>query len=333
MGLSEFALIDHFFRPLGANRDDVVIGVGDDAAVLAVAADRQLAVAVDTLVAGVHFPLDTSPGDIGYKCLAVNLSDLAAMGAEPAWATLALTLPAADEAWLAAFAQGWADLARRYNVALVGGDTTRGPLTVSVQVMGFVPGGGAVTRGGARPGDDIYASGTLGDGYGGLRCILDGSRDDEHSRYLRQRLHRPMPRIELGLALRGIATAMIDVSDGLAADLGHIAEQSGCGARIELDQLPVSTALVRLASDFAQRPELPGLEQATAAQVCALVGGDDYELCFTAPPGQAAAIEAQSCRVGCPVTRIGSVVEGAGLSARTAGGEIVPLTASGYRHF
>lgn len=333
MGISEFALIDRFFRPLGLMRDDVVIGIGDDAAVLSLEPNRQLAVAVDTLVEGVHFPVATAPQDIAYKSLAVNLSDLAAMGAEPAWATLALTLPKANESWLRGFAQGWADLARRYNVALVGGDTTRGSLVISVQVMGFVPRDLAITRAGARLGDDIYVSGTLGDGYGGLRCILDGVAEDPDSRYLRERLNRPAPRLELGLALRGIATSMIDISDGLAADLGHIVEQSGCSAQLDLDRLPLSDALERLSPYFRRWPDLAGLDDISSARRCALAGGDDYELCFTAPADKAAAIDAVSRRLDCRVTRIGGVVGGAGIALRLADGALVPMAAAGYRHF
>jgi len=225
--LSEFDLIRAHFAHLGAGRADVVLGVGDDCALLRVPAGQELAVSIDTLVAGVHFLPSVDPEALGHKCLAVGLSDLAAMGAEPAWATLALTLPREDPRWLGAFAAGFAALAREHGLALVGGDTTHGPLSISVQVHGLVPAGQAIRRAGARPGDLVGVSGTLGDAGLALRHLLAGEAVAADSR---ARLERPTPRVALGLALRGLATAMIDISDGLAADLGHILEESGAAS-------------------------------------------------------------------------------------------------------
>ncbi len=238
--MSEFDLIRDYFTDVGARRTDVDLGVGDDCALLEVPAGQQLAISIDTLAAGTHFLPDCDPESLGHKSLAVGLSDLAAMGAEPAWATLALTLPDHDPGWIAAFSRGFAALAGAHGVSLVGGDTTRGPLSVTVQVHGLVPAGRAIRRSGAAPGDRVYVSGTLGDAGLALRRILSGEPVDPVAR---ARLERPTPRVALGLALRGVASAMIDVSDGLAADLGHILAASGVGAEIDLTALPLSAAV------------------------------------------------------------------------------------------
>ena len=343
--MSEFDLIRAHFARLGAGRGDVVLGVGDDCALLRVPAGQELAVSIDSLVAGVHFLPEVDPEALGHKCLAVGLSDLAAMGAEPAWATLALTLPKEDSAWLAAFAAGFAGLARDHGVALVGGDTTRGPLSISVQVHGLVPAGLAIRRAGARPGDLVCVSGTLGDAGLALRDLLAGLEVEPG---LRDRLERPTPRVALGLALRGLATAMIDISDGLAADLGHILEESGAavaqgerrgdasspgycieeggaatpnlGAEIQLAALPLSPAV---STRLARAPDwsLP------------LASGDDYELCFTLPPARAGELPALADRLGLALTPIGRILPAPGLFCLGPDGSRWTPERVGYNHF
>ena len=315
--MNEFDLIRRYFAGRGVRRADVPLGIGDDAALLAPPAGQTLATTVDTLHSGVHFAADIPPADLGHKALAVNLSDLAAMGAEPAWATLALSLPGADEAWLGAFADGFFALAERFGVQLVGGDTTRGPLSVTVQVQGFVPADAALRRSGARSGDHVFVTGHLGDAGAGLaieqgRLALSGPP----AAALLARLHRPTPRIGAGLALRGLASAAIDVSDGLAQDLGHILAASGVGAVLEADVLPLSDAL--LASGIERPWRL------------AAAAGDDYELCFTAPAdadlGVADALD-------CPVTRIGHITAEPGLRWRDTAGQVVEPPPRGWDHF
>lgn len=310
---SEFELIRRYFTRSAAG--DVLLGVGDDAALLQPPPGEVLAVTVDTLVAGRHFPLDTPPAAIGHKALAVNLSDLAAMGAAPRWFLLALTLPQADEAFLAEFARGLLALADSAGIALVGGDTTRGPLAVSITALGSVPAGQALRRSGARPGDNIYVSGTVGDAGLGLRLALTPEQvrlSPEAAAFVRQRLDRPVPRLALGQALRGLATACLDVSDGLAQDLGHILAASGVGAVLDAACLPLSPALRGLPPEEAWR--------------LALSSGDDYELCFTCPP------DAVLPDAGVPVTRIGVVTEDSGLRVR-AGGRDFPVPVPGFQHF
>lgn len=312
----EFDLIARHFsrRP---SRDDVCLGVGDDAALLRPPAGQVLAATVDTLIAGVHFPEQTAPADIGHKSLAVNLSDLAAMGAEPAWVTLAISLPKVDDRWLHAFAEGFYALAARHRVALVGGDTTRGPLCITVQALGWVPEGEALRRAGARPGDDLYVTGTLGDAGLGLAVVQSRMQvDPAHREALLVRLNRPEPRIETGLALRGLATAAIDISDGLAADLGHLLKASGVGARVELDRLPRSDA-VRLADPHGR---------------LALTAGDDYELAFTLPPGCEADLARYAERLP-PYTRIGRIDAAPGLRLIDAQGNPFAFSHRGYDHF
>ena len=316
MSASEFDLIARI-RARSATRSDVVLGIGDDAALLQVPANVQLAVAMDTLNAGVHFPEATSPADIGWKALAVNLSDLAAMGAQPAWCTLSLSLLEADAAWLDAFLDGFLELADAHGVTLVGGDTTRGPLSVCVTAHGFVEAGSAPLRSGARVGDDIWTSGSLGDAAGALAQLQAGNAVDPA---LRARLDRPTPRVALGRALRGISNACIDVSDGLLADLGHVCVASGVGAEIELASLPASASL-RSAFDIETRCLL----QAT--------GGDDYELCFTAPETMRSDVEHAALEAGIEVARIGRIVAGSGVAAFDADGNPWAPPRSGYAHF
>jgi thiamine-monophosphate kinase len=321
--MPEFDLIRLIARRAGAPRADAPLGIGDDAAVLALGARERLVSCVDTLVAGVHFPADTGPADLGWKALAVNLSDLAAMGAEPRFALLALTMPGDDADFVRHFASGFHALARRHGVALVGGDTTRGPLSVTVTALGAVPDGAAIRRDGARVGDVVYASGTLGDAAAGL-AVAEGRLADvpvATARALRRRLDRPEPRVALGLALRGLATAMIDVSDGLLADLSHVLAASRVGARIVRDRVPVSAALRRAV------PEA----EARARFACA--GGDDYELVFTAPRASAAQVFAAAERAGVPVTPIGLIERGRALVVVDGDGRPWDPGRRGYVHF
>lgn len=317
MPLGEFELIERYLSRLGAQRDDVLLGVGDDAALLRPPAGLQLAMAADTIVEGVHFPPGLAAQDIGHRVLAVNLSDMAAMGAEPAWALLTLTLPAAEPGWLRGFASGLHELARRHGTALVGGDTTSGPLTATVAIAGFVPPGQALRRAGARPGDEVWVSGTPGDAAAGL-ALLQGRLQAPESvaEPLLRRFARPEPRVALGLVLRGVATACIDVSDGLAGDLGKLCEASGVGAAVDSTRLPRSEAL-RAAAD----PEV--------ARRFALGGGDDYELLFTLPPGTDAAELERGA--GLRLTRIGSIVAGYGVSVDGAPAERDVV--HGFDHF
>lgn len=315
--MSEFDLIRRFFTDLGAARADVTLGVGDDCALLNVPAGQQLAVSIDTLSAGVHFFPDCDPVAVGHKALAVGLSDLAAMGAAPAWATLALTLPTAEPAWIEGFSAGFAALATAHGVQLVGGDTTRGALSVTVQVHGFIPDGAAIRRSGAQVDEVICVSGTLGDAGLALRGLLAGTAVTAE---LRQRLEYPTPRVALGLGLRGLATAMIDLSDGLAGDLGHILAASNVGAALALAQLPVS-------------PQVAEVIAQTGDWALALAAGDDYELCFCVPATRLAAARAVAGHCGCAIHPIGRIRAGAGLEYRLANGERWRLTSSSFDHF
>jgi thiamine-monophosphate kinase len=318
--LNEFELIRRYFARRDPVRPDVILGIGDDAALLEVPAGRQLALATDTLVEGIHVPAGTDPASIGHKALAVNLSDLAAMGAEPAWFTLNLTLPRAEAAWLEDFARGLFDLARAQGVQLVGGDTTHGPLTVTVGACGFVPPGQALTRAGARPGDRIYVSGVLGEA--GLALpMLRGQLElpEEYQAAVLERFHRPWPRVREGLALRGLASACIDISDGLLADLGHVLEQSGVGARIDLSRLPVSPAYDTVFSAL-------GWDTALAA-------GDDYELCFTLPPAREQALHRAAAGFAGSLSWIGEIEAEAGLRIMDEAGRPYRPARRGYDHF
>jgi thiamine-monophosphate kinase len=321
MPLSEFDLIARYFRSAGPGRADVALGVGDDCALLRVPPGSLLAVSIDTLVAGVHFPVDTAAADLGHKALAVNLSDLAAIGAEPAWATLALTLPEADEAWLVQFSAAFQGLAARFGVELVGGDTTRGPLSITVQAHGFVPEAGALRRAGARPGDLIYVTGELGDAGLALLALQQELQLPAADRVaVLQRLYRPAPRIAAGIALRAVASAAIDVSDGLAADLGHILAASGVGATLQVERLPISPVLAR---HF----------HAAGGWVLPLGAGDDYELCFTVPAVHQGLAEQALEAAGCPCTWIGLVEARPGLRCLLDDGTDLGLAGAGYQHF
>lgn len=315
----EFDLIARYFTDRGVHRQDVELAVGDDSALVSVAPHLELAIAVDTLVAGVHFPNNTSPFDIGYKALAVNLSDMAAMGAEPAWATLALTLPESDEAWLESFAEGFYSLADRHNLQLIGGDTTSGPLTVTVQIHGLVQAGSALRRSGAKPGDLIFVSGSIGDAALALQLMQAEERTIDP--YLLQRLNRPEPRVSLGRRLLGIATAAIDISDGLLADLSHILERSGCGASLHLEDIPLSTAYLELMRDREE------------CYTLAATGGDDYELCFTAAEDSVPQLEVIARECACPIQCIGRIEASPGLHVYNAEAQQLEITQLGYQHF
>jgi thiamine-monophosphate kinase len=314
----EFDLIArHFTRATPG----AVLGVGDDCALLAPTPGMQLAVSSDMLLEGRHFSPQDSPAGLGHKSLAVNLSDLAAMGATPRWATLSIALPEADDAWLTAFARGLFRMADLHGIELVGGDTTRGPLTISITVMGEIPPGQALRRDGARAGDDIWVSGVLGSAAMAL-AYRQGrlSMDQIDAARVLPALYLPMPQVELGIALRGIAHSAIDISDGLLGDLGHILERSNMGATLE----------------FAALPTLPVMQaylHEAVARNCVLAGGDDYELCFTAPPSGRDAVLAAAADVDVAVTRIGRIQAEPGLTVLDASGQALTLDQTGYDHF
>ena len=323
--MGEFELIDRYFkRP--ARR--AALGVGDDCALLAPAPGMQLAVSSDMLVEGRHFFAGTDPERLGHKALAVNLSDLAACGARPLAFTLALALPQVDAAWLEGFSRGLLQLADAHGCELVGGDTTQGPLNICITVFGEVPTGQALLRSGAQPGDDIYVSGTLGE----ARLALDALRGQfalpaNMLAHLRQRLERPTPRVALGLALRGVASSALDLSDGLLGDLGHILRASGVGACID------TSKTIDLIATSALSISVTGQFDADYLQQCTLAGGDDYELAFTAAPARRGAVAAAAQASGTAVARIG-VVEGApGLRLIDAQGRPVAQRYASFDHF
>jgi thiamine-monophosphate kinase len=314
----EFSLIArHFTRATPG----AVLGVGDDCALLAPTPGMQLAVSTDMLLEGRHFSPQDGPAGIGHKALAVNLSDLAAMGATPRWATLAIALPAEDDAWLRAFSRGFFRIAEQHGIELVGGDTTRGPLTLAVTVVGEVPPGLALRRDGAQPGDDVWVSGVLGSAALAL-AYRQGrvSMDPLDAARVLPALYLPTPRVALGIALRGVASAAIDISDGLLADLGHILERSGVGATLEFGALPTLPAVQQYLHEDVTREAV-------------LAGGDDYELCFTAPAARRDAVLAAAQQTGVAVTRIGTIGAEASLTVRDADGQPLHLGKTGYDHF
>jgi len=321
MALTEFALIERYFSRCGAERGDVQLGVGDDGALLRSPSGEDLVAAIDTLVAGVHFPPQAEPASIGHRALAVNLSDLAAMGARPAWALLALTLPQSDARWLEEFARGLGALALMHNVALVGGDTTRGPLCVTVQLLGHVPPGRALRRSGGAAGDVLFLSGTAGDAAAGL--LLEQGRltleDLAAAQELRARFAFPTPRVALGEALRGHASACIDISDGLLGDAAKLAAASGCGVEIALEELPLSRALLRAVG-------------AERARHLALTGGDDYELCFSVPAAHVEELSRALPPERWNYRRIGALRDAAG-AVVTRAGTVMQFSHSGFEHF
>jgi len=317
MRFSEFDLISHYFANSTRQREDVALGVGDDCALLCVPEGYELAVTVDSLVAGVHFHPGVDPESLGHKALAVNLSDLAAMGARPAWVTLALTLLENDPGWLSAFMTGFRSLADRYEIQLIGGDTTHGPLSMTLQAHGFAWPGKALRRDSARVGDLVGVTGTLGDAGLALMPEYDAG---EHRTYLRNRLERPTPRVEAGLSLVDQAHAAIDISDGLLADLGHICERSGTGATLNLEQIPLSPAVlayVKKRHDWS----IP------------LSAGDDYELCFTVPPERRQEVEARLLDISCGLTWVGVIEGSAGIRCLGSDGREVEIGSRGYQHF
>lgn len=314
--MSEFDLIRRHFTRATPN---ALLGVGDDCALLQVSDGNVLAVSTDMLVSGIHFFADADPYLLGHKTLAVNLSDMAAMGATPRWATLAISLPSADEVWLEKFSAGFFALARQHNVELVGGDTTRGPLNLCVTIMGEVSVQQALRRDGAQIGDEVWVSGKLGDAALALAHLQGKVRlNDADFTACSPALHQPQPRVALGLALRGIARSVIDISDGLVADLGHLLDASKVGAQLQFAAMPVSD-VVRAQTAFMQN--------------CVLAGGDDYELCFTAAPHHHAALTRIAHDLRLPLTCIGKVIAGQGCVVHDAHGAIIHLESSGYDHF
>lgn len=319
--MGEFDLIARYFtRPVRRNP----LGVGDDCALLQPAPGMQLAVSTDLLVEGRHFLPTVDPRSLGHKSLAVNLSDLAACAAQPLAFTLALALPRVDEAWLAAFSAGLFALADAHDCELVGGDTTAGPLTIGITVFGEVPAGQALLRSGARAGEDLWVSGTLGD----ARLALEALRGTialppDVLAAARDRLDRPTPRVELGLALRGIASSAIDISDGLLGDVAHVLERSGVGATVDAECAPQLLAALRSGVDLPL----------ARVQECVFAGGDDYELAFTAAPARSAEVLAAAQQAGVPVTRIGTITAEPGLRVRDAQGRTLAQEFAGFDHF
>ena len=307
--LSEFALIDKFFKKSMPQNAETRLGIGDDCALLSIPSGYELAITTDTMVEGVHFFADANPAQLGHKLLAVNLSDLAAMGAKPLAVTLALTLPSIDENWLSEFSEGFLTLAKFYNVDLIGGDTTKGALTLTVQAMGLVPNEQALKRYTAQVGDIIYMTGLLGEAGLGLKIKQGYDCQSENALI---RFHEPMPRIETGFLLRGCASACIDISDGLVGDLGHILNQSGVGACVDFDKLPLSGDVKKYIEN-------------TGDEFMPLIAGDDYELCFTVPPNKVNLVP-ENC------TAIGIIEKESGLRLKKSG-HIETFTAKGYEHF
>lgn len=319
MAIGEFDLIKCYFER-SASSAGVELGIGDDCALLDVPAGKHLAVSMDTLVAGVHFPADASSRLIAERALRVNLSDLAAMGAEPLWFTLGLTLPEPNPDWLENFSVGLFAAADEFNCVLVGGDTTRGPLSMTLQVHGAVDSKNALRRSGARIGDLVCVTGCLGDGAAALAVIQDKLWPGEDAReYLLDRFYRPRPQLAEGQLLLGVASAALDISDGLIADLGHICECSNVGAIVDIERLPLSSAM---------RANVSVMQ----ANTWALAGGDDYQLCFTLPPAKQLALQTLIDSGQLQATIVGEIVSGSGVICRSEGVE-VNLSATGYNHF
>lgn len=322
MACGEFSLIARYFDRVRRARLDVETGIGDDCALLNIPDKQTLAISTDTLVSGNHFLPDISPVDLAHKALASNLSDLAAMGADPAWLTLAITLPEVDETWLEAFSDSLFEQINYYDMQLIGGDTTRGPLSMTLGIYGYVPAGRALKRSGAKPGDWIYVTGTPGDSAAGLAILQNRLRveNEQDAQWLLKRHLRPTPRILHGQALRDLASAAIDLSDGLSSDLGHIVKASNCGAMLDMDAMPFSDAMRRHVEP----------EQALR---WALAGGEDYELCFTVPERNRGALDVAIGHLGVPFTCVGQMsadVEGIQFSLD---GKPVSFDLKGYDHF
>ncbi|MCT6699118.1 thiamine-phosphate kinase [Rheinheimera sp. 4Y26] len=319
--MGEFELISECFSQAGRSRADVVIGVGDDGAVVQIREGFDLVVTTDTMVQGVHFFPDVDPRALGHKLVAVNVSDLAAMGAEPCWLSLAISLPQVDNVWLQAFAEGLSETADYYNCQLIGGDTTRGPLTLTVIAKGLVPKGKALTRAGAKVGDYIYVTGTLGDAALGLKLVQNQVEvSKKHRAHILQRFHYPTARVALGQALRTIASSAMDISDGLCGDLPHILKRSKVGATVDVNKIPMSQAL-KDSCDWQQ------------ALQCALSGGEDYELLFTVPEDKRGSLEVLLSPYGVPVTCIGRITGVAGKLELRQGDQPFAYQHQGYQHF
>ena len=319
--MGEFDLIKRYFSRKSL-QNDVILSVGDDCAITSIPAGYQLAITTDTLVEGTHFLPSISPADLAYKSVAVNLSDLAAMGATPTWMSLALTLPEIKEAWLAEFSQSLFAILDRYGVSLIGGDTTKGPLSITLTAQGFLPENQGLFRHQAKVGDWIFVSGFLGDSAAGLDLLLQNRKiENESDRYLIQRHLRPTPRVELGLALRSFSCCSLDISDGLLADLGHILERSQVGAEIYLENLPLSR---HLCTQYEQ----------TQAEKFALTGGEDYELCFTVSEEKREEMEQVLRSQGIKVTCIGQILPAtSGLNLLKNGKKMALPTHIGFDHF
>ncbi len=319
MAVGEFELIERYFRQ-EAGALGVAMGVGDDCALLNVPEGQQLAVSVDTLVGGIHFPKNADPELIAERALRVNLSDLAAMGAEPMWFTLALTLPNGNSQWVKGFSQGLFRVANEYNIALVGGDTTRGHLSITIQVHGTVEPGRALMRGNASVGDEVFVTGPVGNGAAALAVIKQELEVGKSAfNYFMDHYYRPQPQLQQAKALCGVAEAAIDISDGLVADLGHICEQSVVGATLHLERVPLSEPVSKLV------PFEQGIQWA-------LSGGDDYQLCFTVPPSRMSQLEALVDQKRLQVHHIGEITRGKGVTC-LYNGEEVSMNTQGYQHF
>lgn len=318
--MKEFELIKHFFTKQLVKRKDVILGIGDDCAVISPIVNQNIVITTDTLVAGVHFPFDTSPKAIGHKAVAVNLSDLAAMGAEPSWLSLAVTLPDVDENWVAEFCQGVFELCEFYNVQLIGGDTTQGPLSITITAHGLTPIEGYLSRSGAKAGDWLYVTGELGDAALALQQITGKvSIDDKSFETIKDKLDYPKPRVLAGQAIRQYASSAIDLSDGLIADLGHICQASNVGANVVLDDLPLSTIM----RDSLLTDDAINL---------ALSGGDDYELLFTVSEDNKVGMETALSHASTKVTCIGQVNASKTIST-TLNNKPVPINTTGFEHF
>ncbi len=317
----EFNLIEKYFENRQANRDDVLLSLGDDCALVKAPSDMEIAISTDTLVAGTHFLKSANPAWVAHKALASNISDLAAMGATPAWLSFALTMPEPDEEWLAPFCDAFFELANQYGIQLIGGDTTKGPLSLTLTVQGIVPSGLALKRSGASEGDTVWVSGYLGHAHAGLDVVLDEQHASKPNAQTLERLHYlSEPRVSLGESLRGVASAAIDISDGVASDLRHILARSKVGASIDVNKLPITNELISFVGSKSK------------AQQYALVSGEEYELCFTIPKDKLALFESKTKCLNVPLTCIGQLTDSDQLELHN-NGQALDWRLSGYDHF
>ena len=321
MAASEFELIKQYFQNLTEEDSSIQCGIGDDAAIVKIPQGMDLVLSMDTLLQDTHFPAETDPFDIGYKALAVNLSDMAAMGAVPKWVLLSISLPENDETWLKEFASGFLELAKQHSISLIGGDMSRGPLSVTLQIQGLVPTDTALKRDGAQKGDLIYVTGSLGDAGVGLDIIQGKiSIGNDHEAFFLKSLNRPEVSVEAGLRLREIANSAIDISDGLVADLGHILDASHVGAEIEVEKIPLSEAMQQCIGE-------------TTAWDYALTSGDDYKLCFTASAAEHELIINTFREINIPLSCIGKIKGTTGLQLKVPDGISFEPSGSSYSHF